>query len=74
MYVSVNAHTIRANAKHGTNKAPIRIARTKSDKNPVYAKEVALSGDVKMLYTPDGAILSCGARLVIQADKVVIIK
>ncbi len=74
MFVSVNSHVIRSNARHGRNEPPIRIARTKSDSKPEYAREVSLSGNVKMLYTPDGAILACGARLVIQADEVKVLK
>lgn len=74
MYLSVNSHTIKSNAKHGTSKPPIRIAKSKNDKNPLYANEVSLEGNVKVLYTPNAHILSCGARMVIVADKVNIIK
>jgi hypothetical protein len=59
--VSVNAHTIRANAKHGRNDPPIRIAKTRADKKHRYVREIKLVGNARVLYSPDAAILSCGA-------------
>lgn len=65
-YVSINGHTIRANKLHGRNDPPIRIARTKSDAKPRYAHEIAINGSSRLIYSPEGAILKCGARLVIE--------
>lgn len=73
-YISVNAHTIRKNAIHGTNEPPIRIARTRSDKMPKYAHEVELIGKSKLVYDAKKKILACGARLVLIADDVKIIR
>lgn len=74
-YVSINGHTIRANKLHNRNDPPIRIARTKSDAKPRYAHEIAINGPSKLIYNPDGAILKCGARLVIEtAHEVEIIR
>lgn len=74
VYVSVNAHTIRANARHGRNDPPIRIARTRTDKKPRYAREIELVGKARVLYSREAAILSCGARMVIEAEDVKILK
>lgn len=65
-FVSINAHTIRKNAKHGTNEPPIRIAKSKSDKKPRYAHQIKINGPSELIYDPTGAILSCGARLVLK--------
>ncbi len=51
-YVSINGHTIRANAKHGTDEPPIRIARSRSDRKPIYAHEIALEGPSRLIYSP----------------------
>jgi hypothetical protein len=67
-YISINGHTIRANAVLGTDKPPIRIARTKSDKQPQYAHEIEIEGPSKLIYSPDKPIVSCGARLVLVTE------
>lgn len=64
IYISINGHTIRANAKHGRNDPPIRIATSRSGK-PVYAREVEITGNSTLVYSPECAILKCGARLVL---------
>jgi hypothetical protein len=74
MYLSVNGHVIRKNAVHGTKIPPIRIAKTKSDKKPRYAREVKIIGPAKLIYDPTHKILACGARLVIQCEDVKILK
>lgn len=73
-YVSINAHTIRSNAKHGTDDPPIRIARTKSDAKPVYAHEIELVGNARLVYDPTKAIMRCGARMVLIADDVKVVR
>jgi hypothetical protein len=62
-YISINGHTIRKNAVQGTDEPPIRIARTKSDQRPVYAHEVRIEGPSTLVYSPEKAIIRCGARL-----------
>lgn len=74
MYVNINGHIIRANARTGARTPPIRIAKTPSDKKPVYASEVEILGPARLLYDPDGAIMACGARLVLQCDDVRVIR
>lgn len=66
-YVSINAGTIRKNAVTGSDDAPIRIARSKSDQKPRYAKEIKITAPCKLTYRPEKPILRCGARLVIEA-------
>lgn len=73
-YVSINGHTIRKNAVTGSRDAPIRIARTKSDKAPTYAHEVEVIGKARLVYQPESPIMRCGARLVLVADDVKVIR
>jgi hypothetical protein len=73
-YVSVNAHNIQANAKHGRNDPLIRVARTRSDSKPPCAREIKSVGRVTVIYSPDCLLLKCGARLVNQYDGVKIIR
>lgn len=73
-YVSINAHTIRKNAIDGTNKPPIRIAKSKSDAKPVYASEIAILGSATLIYDPSKKIMRCGARMVLVCDDVRIIR
>ncbi|HRF08506.1 MAG TPA: hypothetical protein PL193_07670 [Xanthobacteraceae bacterium] len=67
-FVSINACVIRANARNGTDLPPIRIARSRSDAKPLYAREIAINGPCRLVYTPDGRILRCGARMVLTAE------
>lgn len=73
MFISINAHTIRKNARHGTNDPPIRITKTKSGK-PIYAHAIEVIGDSRLIYSPKKPILKCGARLVLECDEVRVIE
>jgi hypothetical protein len=73
-YISINGHVIRSNAKHGTGLPPIRIASSKHDRYPRYANEITIDGPSRLIYSPEKSILNCGARLVIEAEAVTIIK
>lgn len=69
--VNVNRQVIDRNTKHGTNEPPVRIQKGKAGKS-VYAHEVAILGKdgeevARFIYNPDGAIVACGARLVLVA-------
>lgn len=66
-FVSINAHTIRGNAINGTDNPPIRIARSKSDRTPRYAREIEIAGPSRLVYDPCKKLLACGARLVLVA-------
>lgn len=72
-YISINGHTIRRNALHGTAVPPIRVAQSKSDTKPTYANEIELIGSARLVYDPHQKIMRCGARLVIVADDVRIV-
>ena len=72
-YVSINGHVIRSNAKHGTNEPPIRVAKGRSGR-PQYAREIEIVGSSRLLYSADKPILKCGARLVIEADAVRVLR
>ena len=56
--ISVNAHTVRANKRHGKDDPPIRISQ---GRKITYAREVKV-GAGTFVYSPDRP-LSCGARL-----------
>lgn len=73
-YVSINGHTIRRNAVTGSAEPPIRIAKTRSDKAPIYASEVEIVGPARLTYSPAAAIMKCGARLVLQCSDVRIVR
>lgn len=73
-FVSINGQTIRNNARHGTSEPPIRIARTRSDSKPIYAKEVEITGRARLIYDEDKAIMRCGARLVLVCDDVKVVR
>lgn len=73
-YVSINSHTIKANAKNGTEDPPIRIARSRSDRKPTYASAIEIVGKAQLVYTPEKPFMKCGARLVLVADDVKIVR
>jgi hypothetical protein len=73
-YVSINGHTVRSNARNGICTPPIRIARTRTDSNPIYASEVEILGGARLLHDPEKAIMRCGARLVLVCDDVKVIR
>lgn len=73
-YVSINGHTIRRNATHGTDDPPIRIARIKSDPDPVYASEIDIIGPARLVYSPTKPRIKCGARLVLECADVVVVR
>lgn len=64
-YISVNSHIIRRNAKTGGSEPPVRVARCKSDRDPIYAHSVKIEGPSRLVYHADRKILNCGARLVL---------
>jgi hypothetical protein len=73
-YVSINGHTIRSNAKHGLAEPPIRIAGTKSDAQPAYAREIEIIGPARLVYDPTKAMLRCGARMVLECADVKVVR
>jgi hypothetical protein len=63
-YTHINRGVIDANRKHGRNDPPVRFQRGKYGK-PTYAHEVRLPEGARVVYSADGTLLPCGARLVI---------
>jgi hypothetical protein len=62
--VHVNQHAIRQNLKNGTDDPVITVKTYKSN---TYAREVAIHGPSKVVYSPDKP-LSCGARVWIETE------
>jgi|TARA_R100001530_G_scaffold42958_1_gene32684 hypothetical protein len=62
--VHVNQHIIKQNQKTGERNPVLTV---KTYKTNVYAHEVVLKGDSKVVYSPDKP-LSCGARVWIETQ------
>ena len=65
-YIHVNQHIIRANKKHGEDNPVITI---KQGRKNTYCHEVSILGPSKVIYGgSDKALLSCGARVVVETE------
>jgi hypothetical protein len=62
--IHVNQHEIKANAKNGTDNPVLTV---KTYKTNMYAHEVLIKGDSKIVYSADKP-LSCGARVWIETQ------
>ena len=62
--VHVNQHVIKKNQKTGERNPVLTV---KTYKTNVYAHEVVLKGDSKVVYSPDKPF-SCGARVWIETQ------
>lgn len=60
--ITVNAHKIKANIKHGTRHKPIRVTR---GSKVTYHNEFDIPDGARIVYRPD-APLRCGARVYIE--------
>lgn len=67
-YTHVNRGVIDSNRKNGTNNPPVRYQKGKYGK-PTYAHEIEFPSGGRVVYSPDGTILPCGARLVILSKE-----
>lgn len=67
-YTHINRGTIDSNRKQGKNDPPIKIQRGKYGK-PVYVHSCILPAGSRIVYSSDGALLPCGARLVIESEE-----
>ena len=67
--IHVNQHNIRSNKTKGTNEPVITV---KQGRTNTYCNEVEILGPSKIMYSGPGcetkAILSCGARVVIETE------
>jgi hypothetical protein len=73
--IHVNQHNIRSNKTNGTDFPVITV---KQGKKNTYCNEVEILGPSKIVYGGSGcdakALMSCGARVVIETESEVIIK
>jgi hypothetical protein len=67
--IHVNQHEIKANAKNGTANPVLTV---KTYKDNIYAHEVVIKGDSRIVYSPDKP-LSCGANVWIETLSEVLI-
>ena len=63
--IHINQHKIRRNAKTGEREPVITVKTYRSNK---YANEVLITGDCKVIYSPDKP-LSCGAKVWIETTQ-----
>ena len=69
--IHVNQHIIKSNRKNNISEPVLTV---KTYKNNIYAHEVEIKGDSKIVYSPDKP-LSCGAHVWIETQgEVIIIK
>ena len=69
--IHVNQHVVKDNAKYGERNPVLTV---KTYKTNIYAQEVEIKGDSKVVYSPDKP-LSCGAKVWIETQgEVIIIK
>lgn len=67
-YIHVNQHNIRSNKSKGTHLPVITVKQGKSNR---YCNEVEILGPSRIVYAGEGdvsALLSCGARVVIETE------
>lgn len=62
--IHVNQHIIKSNAKTGANEPVLTV---KTYKTNTYAREVAIDGPSRVVYSPDKP-LSCGAKVWIETE------
>ena len=67
--IHVNQHVIKSNRKNSVNEPVLTV---KTYKNNIYAHEVDIRGDCKVVYSPDKP-LGCGAHVWIETQNEVII-
>jgi hypothetical protein len=68
--IHVNQHVVKSNRKNGLNEPVLTVKTYKSN---IYAHEVEIKGDSKVVYSPDKP-LSCGAHVWIETQAEVVIK
>ena len=67
--IHVNQHVIKANAKNNETNPVLTVKTYKSN---IYAHEVEILGNSRIVYSPDKP-LSCGAKVWIETDAEVLI-
>lgn len=67
-YTHINRGVIDGNRKHGRDDPPIRVQRGKYGKSE-YGRSATLPAGARIVYSNDGTLLPCGARLVIVSEE-----
>lgn len=67
-YTHINRGVIDGNRKNGTRLHPIRVQKGKYGKSE-YGSSVSFNGPSRIVYSAEGKILPCGARLVIISEE-----
>lgn len=67
-YTHINRNVIDSNRKHGRSEPPIKFQKGKYG-DPVYCHSVDLPNGSRLVYSAEGTILPCGARLVIESPE-----
>lgn len=67
-YTHVNRNVIDSNRKHGRNEPPIKVQKGKTGR-PTYCHSVVLPVGARLVYSHEGTLLPCGARLVIMSEE-----
>jgi hypothetical protein len=67
-FVNVNRNIINSNTKNGTDIPPISIRKGKHGVAK-YCSGVVLPAASRIRYSPDSALLGCGARVIIECDE-----
>jgi hypothetical protein len=67
--IHVNQHIIKSNSKTGDRNPVLTV---KTYKENIYAHEVLIKGECKVVYSPDKP-LSCGAKVWIETENEIII-
>ena len=68
-FITINGQKIRKREPFA-----IRVAKSPSDQKPLYANEVEIIGNSRLVYDPDKRLVRCGARCVLVADDARIVR
>lgn len=68
--IHINQRVIRANIKAETPEPPISV---KTGNRNIYGFGVEILGPSRLVYSPHGPLLKCGARLVLETEAPVVI-
>lgn len=66
-YTHINRGVIDSNRKNGTNDPPIKVQDGKYGKSE-YGHRCVLPAGSEIIYSAEGRLLPCGARLVIVSE------
>lgn len=67
-YTHINRNVIDSNRKNGTNDPPVKFQKGKYGES-TYCHEAELPAGSRVVYSAEGTLLPCGARLVITSPE-----